>query len=33
LELPANVPCVFISAQINHNLQKLKDILWKELNS
>jgi GTPase len=31
-ELP-DIPCVFISSHMNHNLQKLKDILWKELNS
>jgi GTPase len=31
-ELPG-IPCVFISAQKNQNLQKLKDLLWKELNS
>jgi GTP-binding protein len=30
-ELPA-IPHVFISSHKNHNLQKLKDLLWKELN-
>jgi GTP-binding protein len=31
-DLP-DLPWVFISSQTGHNLQKLKDILWKELNS
>jgi GTP-binding protein len=31
-ELPG-IPCVFISSQANRNLQKLKDMLWKELTS
>ena len=26
-----NVPWVFISSHTGHNIQKLKDILWKEL--
>jgi GTPase len=30
-ELPP-IPHVFISSHKNHNLQKLKDLLWKELN-
>jgi GTP-binding protein len=30
-ELP-DIPCVFISSLTDINLQKLKDILWKELN-
>ena len=31
-ELP-DIPCVFISSHKNINLQKLKNVLWKELNS
>jgi GTP-binding protein len=31
-ELPG-IPCVFISSHTRSNLNKLKDILWKELNS
>lgn len=31
-ELP-DVPCVFISSQTGNNLQKLKDMLWVELNT
>lgn len=31
-DLP-DLPCVFISSQTGNNLQKLKDMLWKELNA
>lgn len=32
LELPAEVPAIFISSVTNYNLQQLKDLLWMELN-
>jgi GTP-binding protein len=32
LELPAEVPAMFISSITNYNLQQLKDLLWMELN-
>jgi len=32
LELPADVPAIFISSVTNYNLQQLKDLLWMELN-
>lgn len=32
LELPAEVPAIFISSVTNYNLQQLKDLLWAELN-
>jgi GTP-binding protein len=31
-DLP-DIPCIFISSQTGANLQKLKDMLWKELNA
>jgi GTP-binding protein len=32
-ELPENVPHLFISSVIGKNIQELKDLLWKTLNS
>lgn len=32
LELPTDVPAIFISSVTNYNLQQLKDLLWLELN-
>jgi len=32
-ELPQNIPHIFISSVINKNIQELKDLLWKVLNS
>lgn len=32
MELPADVPAIFISSVTNYNLQQLKDLLWLELN-
>jgi len=32
-ELPEELPWVFISSHTQYNIQKLKDILWNELNS
>jgi GTP-binding protein len=32
-ELPANIPHIFISSVANKNIQQLKDLLWKTLNS
>jgi GTP-binding protein len=32
-ELPKNIPHIFISSVIGKNLQELKDLLWKTLNS
>ena len=32
-ELPTDLPVVFISAATGYGLDKLKDVLWKELNS
>jgi len=31
--LPADLPCVFISAVANKGLDELKDVLWRELNA
>jgi GTP-binding protein len=30
--LPEGIPAIFISAVANTNIQKLKDMLWKQLN-
>ncbi len=30
-ELPKKIPIVFISSHSGKNLQKLKDMIWKEL--
>src|SRR5215217_5475972 len=32
-ELPQNIPHIFISSVINKNIQELKDLLWKVLNT
>lgn len=32
LELPSDLPTIFISSVTNYNLQQLKDLLWLELN-
>jgi GTPase len=32
-ELPKDLPHIFISSVANHNIQQLKDLLWKTLNS
>ncbi|MFN3530359.1 MAG: GTPase ObgE [Bacteroidia bacterium] len=32
LELPQDIPTIFISSITNYNLQQLKDLLWLELN-
>jgi GTP-binding protein len=32
-ELPAGVPSVFISSVAQKNLDELKDLLWKKINS
>jgi GTP-binding protein len=32
LELPQDIPTIFISSMTNYNLQQLKDLLWLELN-
>jgi GTP-binding protein len=32
-ELPVNIPHIFISSVINRNIQELKDLLWKVLNT
>jgi GTP-binding protein len=32
-ELPENIPHIFISSIINKNIQELKDLLWKVLNT
>jgi GTP-binding protein len=32
VDLPKDVPCLFISSVTQYNLQALKDLLWKELN-
>ncbi|MDP9077377.1 MAG: GTPase ObgE [Bacteroidota bacterium] len=32
-ELPADVPCIFISSVAQKNIDQLKDLLWKEINS
>jgi GTP-binding protein len=32
-ELPENIPHLFLSSATNHNIQPLKDLLWKTLNT
>jgi GTPase len=33
VELPKNIPHIFISSVLGQGLQELKDLLWKTLNN